>query len=623
MTNQENARDFTIKKGITTKLGVTIDQNGVNFAVAVPNNQPCNLLLFEKNQERPTHTLPLEKEGRKGDIAALFLEHFPVEKYVYQYEINHVILLDPYAKVIYGRDVWGRPAPESKCYCGFLYETFDWEGDTPLQIPYEEVIAYNLHVRGFTKDPSSKVKYKGTFEGLIEKIPYLKELGINQIELMPAYDFFEMVPRHSSFMDRFKTLEESDFTMNYWGYGEANYFTPKQSYSNYKNPVYSFKNLVKQLHINGIELIMEFYFVSGTNRNLIIDCIQFWVEEYHIDGVHINQEMASLLLLSSNPRLRKTKIMSQGFDVSQIYNEYDQIDFKNIAEYNNGFETAIRRFLKGDEDQLYNVLYHFRRNPDKCAVMNYITSHDGFTLKDLVSYDYKHNESNGENNRDGNNYNYSWNCGVEGKSRKRSIQELRAKQIKNALVLLLLNQGVPMLLSGDEICNSQNGNNNVYNHDDEISWVNWKSYEQNHFILDFIKQLVQFRKNHPILHMKRELRVMDYLSCGYPDISYHGKRAWYPEFENYNRQLGLLYCGKYTKTENKKEDKFLYLAMNMHWVEHEFGLPTLPPNLKWHLAINTNTTNEPSIYEEGTEPELKDQRILAIKARTILVLIGK
>jgi len=233
---------------------------------------------------------------------------------------------------------------------------------------------------------------------------------------------------------------------------------------------------------------------------------------------------------------------------------------------------------------------------------------------DLVSYDVKHNEANGENNRDGNNYNYSWNCGVEGPTRKKTILDLRKKQIKNALALLLLSQGVPKILSGDEIGNTQYGNNNPYCQDNEISCIDWSGEKKNKDILDYTKMLIQLRKEHNILHHKKELKIMDYYSCGYPDLSYHGKQAWYPEFENYNRQIGIMYCGKYAVNKNGKEDDFIYVAYNMHWIEHEFALPNLPKNKKWHAVMDTS----------AKVTELKNiQKSIKVNGRSVIILIGK
>jgi isoamylase len=615
MTDSNERANLKINKGITTALGVTMCKEGINFAIAVEDGITCSLFIYPEGYEEPVLTIDFKEEDKIGNIYCVLIENLKEGRYEYVYKLDQKNYLDSYARKITGREAWGQAVDESKVRCAFDVEVFDWENDKPLEIPYSEIIMYSLHVRGFTKHFSSKVKNKGTFEGIIEKIPYFKELGINQIELMPAYEFDEIIPRQDNRMEYKKFEANKQYAINYWGYTKANYFAPKASYSSHNNCIISFKNMVKELHKNKIEVIMEFYFKENTNQNLIIDCMNYWVEEYHIDGFHINSNAAPITALATSPRLSHTKIMTEDFELRKIYNESKQPKFKNLAEYNDGFLVDIRRFLKGDEDQLNNVTYRIRRNPDQCSAINYIASHNGFNLMDMVSYDVKHNEANGENNRDGNNYNYSWNCGVEGTTRRKAVIELRKKQMKNALILLLLSQGVPKIFGGDELGNSQKGNNNPYCQDNEISWVNWNQDKNYKDILEFTKMLIRFRKDHAILHHSRELKIMDYLSCGYPDLSYHGKKAWYPEFENYNRQIGIMYCGKYAMDENQKEDNFIYIAYNMHWIEYEFALPNLPKNKKWKVVIDTSMNTE--------EEQRVVKRNINVNERSIVVLLGK
>lgn len=615
ITGSNEEINLKVNKGITTALGVTMCKEGINFAVAVEGDKNCSLSIYDYGCEEPIVTLNFKKEDKIGDIYTIFIDNLPQGRYEYVYFIENKKFVDPYARRVSGREVWGQAVEESKLRGVLDFEEYEWENDKPLALPYHEIVMYSLHVRGFTKHSSSKVKNKGTFEGIIEKIPYLKELGINQIELMPAYEFDEIIPVKNNMMEYKRFDKNKQYAVNYWGYTKANYFAPKASYAQGNNCVTSFKNMVKELHRNKIEVIMEFFFPENVNQNMMIDCIKFWVEEYHIDGVHLNSNHTPLEVIATSPRLSQIKIMSEGFAVNRIYYEDTIPKYKNLAEYNDGFLIDARRFLKGDEEQLNEVAYRIRRNPDKCGVINYITNHNGFNLMDLVSYDVKHNEANGENNRDGNNYNYSWNCGVEGPTRKKTIIDLRKRQIKNALVLLILSQGVPKILSGDEIGNSQKGNNNPYCQDNEISWVDWNGVNKHEDLFKFTKDLIKFRNEHVIIHNKKELKIMDYLSCGYPDLSYHGKRAWYPEFENYNRQIGLMYCGKYAKNELGKEDDFIYIAYNMHWIEHEFALPNLPKDKKWKVIIDTSTNEE--------KTKIKVQKNIKVNGRSIVVLVGK
>ena len=332
-----------------------------------------------------------------------------------------------------------------------------------------------------------------------------------------------------------------------------------------------------------------------------------------------------LSTLAQDPLLSHTKIMSEGFQLEEIYEERHIPNFRNLAEYNDGFMLDVRRFLKGDEGQLAPFAWRARRNPSEYAVINYMANHNGFTLLDAVSYDEKHNEANGEENHDGTDYNYSWNCGEEGPSRKKKTLALRARQLRNAFVLLLLSQGTPLIYGGDERGNSQSGNNNVYCQDNELSWVNWKTGKAFGFLTDYVKGLIAFRRAHPVFHQKQELRMTDYLSCGHPDLSYHGKRAWLGDFENYSRSVGAFYGGDYIEANSggKETDSFFYVAYNMHWIPHEFALPDLPGKGNWKIAIDTGLEGTAGIYEEGKEPLLSDQRTVTVPERTILVLTGR
>lgn len=616
ITDSNEERKVLVSKGITTALGVTIYQEGINFAVSVKEGIVCRFLLYSYGSSEPILDYTFDKENKIGDIHTIFVKNLSQLKYEYIYMLNNDIYLDPYARILTGREEWGKVVNKLNLRCGFDLEAFDWEGDKPLRIPYHQVIMYSLHVRGFTMHPSSKVRHKGTFEGIIEKIPYLKELGVNQIELMPAYEFDEIIPRRENNMEFTKYLPDQQYTINYWGYTKANYFAPKASYTSGDDSAKAFKSMVKELHKNNIEVIMEFNFDDDVNQNIMVDCVKYWVEEYHIDGVHINSNGVPTTLLATMPRLSNTKIMSEDFDFRRIYKEERYPLYKNLAQYNDGFLIDARRFLKGDENILNSFTNRMRKNPKHCGVINYIASHNGFNLMDLVSYDVKHNETNGENNKDGTDYNYSWNCGVEGPTRKKSILRLRKQQIKNAYLLFLFSQGVPKINSGDEFGHTQMGNNNPYCQDNEISWIDWNKIIKQKELFEYIKTLILFRNEHPILHKSNELKIMDYLGCGYPDLSYHGEKAWYPDFDNESKQIGIMYCGKYELKENKKEDDFIYLAFNMNWEAKNFSLPSLPPNKKWRIALDTS-------QEVAMEKVITIQKNLNVKERSIVVLIGK
>lgn len=615
---------YAVREGDSKRPGVNRRGREVSFTVAVPDEKPCSLLLYRIGEEEPEAVLPMMPKKGYGDLRSLVIEGLPIRKYAYQYEIDGQIVTDPYARRITGREQWGQ-LPAQNAVRGLVTDgTYDWEGDAPLQLPWQEIVAYAAHVRGFTKDPSSKVRHRGTFRGLMEKIPYLKELGINQLQLMPIYEFAE-VQEESIYRRPLRLEEESQsLPINYWGYGDGFYFAPKASYASSSDPVRECKDLVKELHKNGIELILEFYFPKSVRMAMALDCIRYWVLEYHIDGVCVNRDAAPVEALAQEPLLSHTKILTESFELDTIYEERQNPRFRNLAEKNDGFMLDARRFLKGDEGASSSFVWRARRNPPRTGVLNYLAGHNGFTLMDALSYDAKHNEANGEDNRDGTDYNYSWNCGEEGPSRKKKILALRARQLRNAYVLLLLSQGTPMIYGGDERGNSQEGNNNAWCQDNPLSWVNWKTGAAFAFLPEYVRALIAFRRRHPIFWQDQELRQTDYLSCGYPDLSYHGRRAWFGDFENYSRSVGVLYAGEYVErnSSGEKRDDFFYVAYNMHWIPHEFALPDLPAGRRWQIALSTDPEGLEGIYPEGEEPLLSRQKTVEIPGRTILILRG-
>ncbi len=617
---------FGIKDGILHCPGVKKLGDDISFTVAVPDKKRCSLLLYERGSREVSASIPMGSSVRFGDLRCLQVEKLPAEKYEYNYLIEGQVRTDLYAPALAGREVWGScPRGDGALRGRLVFEEYDWDGDAPLHIPYHEVVAYVTHVRGFTKHTSSRVKKKGTFAGVAEKIPYLKELGINQLELMPVYEFAEMEEQDRKLVPLYPDSPPGEPRLNYWGYGKGYYFAPKASYSATGDPVRELKDLIRELHRNGIEIILEFYFPPGTKAGLILDCVRYWVTEYHIDGVHLNREHTPAELLAQDPLLSHTKIMTEYFCLEEIYEERYIPSFRNLAEYNSGFMTDARRFLKGDDGQIPAFTGRTRRNPSRQAVVNYIAGHNGFTLMDLVSYDEKHNEANGENNHDGPDSNYSWNCGEEGPSRKKWVLRMRFRQLRNAFVFLLLSQGVPFIYGGDEMGNSQSGNNNVYCQDNGLSWINWRTGKQISFLPEYVKKLIAFRRAHPIFHQEKELQATDYLSCGYPDVSYHGKHAWFGDFEQCSRIVGILYAGDYvaSNSQGAQRDDYFYVAYNMHWTPQEFALPSLPGKLLWRIAVNTSVEGADGIYPSGKEILLKEQRMITVPERTVIVLTGK
>lgn len=546
--------------------------NTMNFSVAVPQEKECQLLLYHAGEKKPCMSFGMKKSI--GEVRYIALEDIDPSEYEYNYEMDGEIVVDPYVKALAGREKWGqaRDVQMHEVRGKLDIKEYDWEGDAPLQLPYHSIIAYSLHVRGFTKHSSSKVKAKGTFRGVIEKIPYLKELGINQIQCMPVYDF-----------------EENLQYCNYWGYGDAYCFAPKGAYAYSKDAVNELKDMVKSCHREGIEVVLEMPFSGNVPKQMMEECLRYYMMEYHVDGFILNPSSAPMEGICADPILKKTKIMV----------------------HQTGFQTVMRRFLKSDEGMIPEVMYWLRHNSLGDRTYNYITNQNGFTLYDLVSYDGKHNEANGENNQDGPEYNYSWNCGVEGVTRKKDVLELRQQQIKNAFFLLLFAQGTPCILAGDEFENTQKGNNNVYCQDNPVGWLDWSKLEKKKELHDFVKKLIEIRKAYPVFWPEEEMRGIDQVSCGVPDVSYHGESAWRVPSEVSSRQLGVYYSGAAVGGDD------CFVAYNMHWQEHPFALPALSSGKKWYKIASTS---------EGVleEPELLDnQRLVEVAERTIMLVIGR
>lgn len=566
------------KRGNPAMLGVSRTQEGVNFAVASDTDRLC-LNLFKSGKKKPEYTIELGNEYRYGDVFAVEVSGVDFESLEYNYSRDGVSFPDEYAKVMSGVHEFGHAAKDACYKSKVLTQGFEWEEDRPLDIPYEDLILYRIHPRGYTRHSSSGVACRGTFEGIMEKIPYIRELGVNAVEFMPVYEF-EEVRKWSEDHTQQYALPPVD-KVNYWGYTTGQYFALKSAYTvlgkTSNDYTSEFKRLVKEFHKNNIEVIVEMYFPQDARINMISECVRYWVLEYHLDGIHINCSEDALKMIANDPLLARTKLFAPYWNNKGVNGSH-----KNLANYNGAYMNVIRKFLKGDENQLTAFVNAQKNNSRSIANINYISNHNTLSLNDMVSYDRKHNEVNGENNRDGEDFNNSWNCGVEGKSRKKAVNDLRMKQIKNALLMMFLSQGTPLIYGGDEFLNTTCGNNNPYCQDNEISWLNWRLAEKNKDVTEFIRQLIAFRKQHGVLHMREHLHEMDYKALGYPDVSYHGSNAWYSEFESYNRHIGIMYCGKYA------DDDFIYAGYNMHWEKHTLALPKLPEGYVWKKVLETD-----------------------------------
>lgn len=686
------------RRGRVLPFGATLVPNGVNFSIYSSAATSCTLVLFQKNGATPFAEIPLPDEFRVGNVYAIIVFGLDYENIEYGYKMDgpfdpqnghrfnsEIILSDPYAKAIGGRDVWRDVTNLERLYpfrSRLVFDDFDWEEDNPLETPMEDLIIYEIHVRGFTAHQSSGVRHRGTFAAIREKIPYLLDLGINCIELMPIYEFDEY--EHSR-----ENPETGELLVNYWGYSTLNFFAPKAGYAatgKYGMAVDELKTLIKELHRNGIEVILDvvfnhtaegdhrgptisfkgvdnktyymltpdgYYFnFSGTGntlncnhpvvRSMVLDCLRYWAAEYHIDGFRF--DLASILgraqdgsplnnpplleSLAHDPILAKCKLIAEAWDAGGLYQVGAFPAYGRWAEWNGKYRDAVRKFLKGEKNTVGQLSQCMQGSPemyiyrDTTAGINFITCHDGFTLYDLFAYNSKHNEANGENNQDGNNDNDSWNCGCEGETDDAGINFLRHKQVKNALAILMLSQGVPMILMGDEMGRTQYGNNNTYCHDNELNWLNWAFIEKNADLFAFARHIINFRRQHPVLRNKEHYRNRDYKNSGYADITFHGTKAWYADWSETNTVFAFMLDGDHAKNGYER-DNTIYVAINMYWDALDFNLPQLSENNKWHVAINTAMAHPETFYLRNEEPLLDNQNSFIVGARSVVVLIGK
>ncbi len=686
---------FNLLPGKPIPFGATvIPKVGVNFSVFSLHAVSCKLALFRKREKDPFAVIPFPNEFKIGNVFTMIVQDLNYVNIEYGYIMDgpyspkegHFfeptkVLLDPYAKVVGGRDVWGEEPDWNVPYQhrGQISadDGYDWDSDQQLDTPIQDLIIYEMHVRGFTKHPSSKVKNPGTYAGIIEKVPYFKKLGINCIELLPIFEFDEFFKIRGPII----TIS-GDHMKNFWGYDPIAYFAPKAGYASCAdgNQGKELKDMIKNLHMNGIEVILDVVFnhtgegkenipnlsfrgidnktyymtnsegnyrsFSGCHntvncnhpvvRQFILDCLRYWVSEYHIDGFRF--DLASIMCrdqdgtplgnpplveaISFDPVLKKCKLIAEAWDAAGMYQVGGFPSYGRWSEWNGKYRDDLRRFIKSDEGMIEAMVQRIQGSPDlykgrgTYASINFITCHDGFTLMDLVSYSQKHNKANGENNMDGSNDNHSWNWGFEGVTVDPETNKLRKRLIKNAVSILMLSHGVPMILAGDEIGRTQSGNNNAYCQDNEVSWVNWELLNANKDIYNFFEKMIAFRKAHPILKVKDHYETLDSLGSRYPEISFHGSRPWEYDCSYENRVLAVMFYDKHS------DNDIIYAAMNMHWESKEFNLPKLI-GMDWYCFANTSQSYPNDICEIGLERLLKNQSRILLEPRSIVILVGK
>lgn len=623
-----------VKEGNYFALGAAVTKDQITFTFQAEKEDSCCVVLVHK-ETGTRESVEAPAEYCLGSLRSVTISGVKAEEYDYLYEINGKEVLDPYAKAVSGREIWkdvNRKEKEYKVYGSFTNDSFSWGSDKTLEIPKSEMIMYKLHVRGFSMGNASAGKIKGTFTAVKNKIPYLKDLGITTVELMPVYEFEEMpvpvkvdmdVPDYVKWQQKSQDVikplvrpaEEKEEKINYWGYGPGNYFAVKASYAaEPKKASVEFKKLVKALHEKNIECVMEMFFPDDINQNLIIDVLRFWVKEYHVDGFHLLGGNIPTAAIVQDAILSRSKIFMADFGGYHMNGR----KYKNLYVYKEEYQYAARQLLNQYNCDIREFANQQKKQGEELGYVNFIATNNGFTLADLFMYSDKHNEANGENNCDGTDYNLSNNYGVEGPTRKRFINDLRRNKMRNAFMMLMFAQGVPLIWAGDEFGNSQNGNNNAYCQDNETGWVDWSGASKYKKEREFLKQLIEFRKSHSLIANENPYKFNDYRSFGTPDLSYHGENAWVSQLDPGKKSLGMLYAGAYAKKGEENSD--IYIGYNFYSEEVKLALPKLAKKKKWYLKMDSTNGEETILTEELL---MEEQQYVLVAPHSICMLIGK
>ena len=676
---------FEVRPGMYEVNGATAIPCGVNFTVYSYGATSCELLLFKRMEAEPYAVLKFPENYKIGKVYSMIVFGLNVHDFEYAYRMDgpydpkegllfnkNNTLLDIYAKAVAGQRLWGIPQMEGDVYrARVVKDDFDWKDSGQPLIPMEDLIIYEMHVRGFTKHDSSGVAHPGTFAGLKEKIPYLKELGINAVELMPIFEFDEM---------RDYRVVDDKPVMNYWGYNTVCFFAPNTSYTakvEYNKEGTELKELISALHENGIECILDvvfnhtaegdergpcfsfkgfdnniyymltpdgnYYNFSGCGNTLncnhpivhqmILECLRYWTTAYHVDGFRF--DLATILgrnedgspmskppLLQSlafDPILGNVKLIAEAWDAGGLYQVGSFPSWSRWAEWNGRYRDDMRNFLKGDFGMWEVAARRITGSQDiynpewrgNNASVNFLTCHDGFTLWDLYSYNEKHNEANGWGNTDGCDDNRSWNCGAEGDTADEGILTLRRRLAMNAFAVLMCSRGTPMFFSGDEFLNSQFGNNNAYCQDNEISWLDWKDLEKNRAHFEFCKYMAAFRKAHPVLR-----KFAGNSWCGFPEIQVMGADAE-------TKVLRVIYAGRIEVDDRGNgHDDIVCLAVNVFWEDQEFWLPSLQGGKVWYVAADTSGRYLPHYIPGQQGMNRLPENKVTVGARSVCIFVA-
>ncbi len=644
---------YRLLPGRPFPLGSCRRDGGVNFALPSSSAKSVVLCLHSKPNAPPKAKIPLLPTLNKtGDVWHIFIEGLPPSQ-VYSYLVTKhnkqraYALSDPYCQQLLSHNSWGSHAPSRYRPFSTVNEpcSFDWQGTKPLCRPLHELILYEMHVRGFTQDPSSKAIHPGTFLGVTEKIPYLLELGVNAIELLPVYEFNETEVQKVN-------PQTGEKLCNFWGYSPVSFFSPMQRYGTKQE----FQLMVRELHKAGIEVILDvvynhtgeggrggpfysfkgldkesyylmtpgkhYYNYSGcgntlnTNhaltRRFIVESLRYWVTEMHVDGFRF--DLASIFTRSPDkgkplnnppiieeitfdPILKSTKLIAEAWDAAGLYQVGSFPAHMRWAEWNGKYRDHVRCFIKGSGATAGQFATRISGSEDLYRAsgrspyhsINFITAHDGFTLHDLVSYNEKHNEANGEGNADGCNNNCSWNCGEEGATQSTEILSLRLRQQKNYLLALLLSQGVPMLHMGDEYSHTKQGNNNTYCQDSPLNWLQWAEEERSQELFFFTKSLIAFRHSHKLLQRTHYLSPQD--------VTWHGASPHQPQWDS--SILGM-------QLHDRENQQDLYSIFNAQNTPLTVEIPTSPEGSTWRLLCYTENRGAEAFFHLNHAPELSE-----------------
>lgn len=621
---------YTVKEGNYQSYGVQINKDGMIFTFEAEKEDECKIIFYGKKQEVQEEVL-VPAQYCRGAIRSVCITGVSSRHLCYNYEINGEVVTDPYANRIVGREKWNDARREDMNFqiCGgYASPEFEWGEDAAPEIPRHEMIMYKLHVRGFSMDAGIRGRSKGTFAAIKARIPYLKELGITTVEFMPVYEFEELVlseplelPDYINWQTEDADIIKPEMTrkpekVNMWGYVPGEYFAVKASYASTSDASFEWKELIRELHANGMECVMEMFFTEELNQNLILDALRYWVREYHVDGFHLLGDKLPITQIAQDAWLRRTKIFYTGYDAMLLEKESS---YPHLFVYTDEYFYPVRGMLNHMNGNLNAFVCQQRKQHKVQGFVNYIADNNGFSLMDIFCYAEKHNRANGEENCDGNNWNVSSNYGVEGRSGKKYICEIRERQLRNAIAILMLGQGVPLLFQGDEIGNSQGGNNNVYCQDNRIGWVNWKRNEKYAWLTEFVREMAAFRKAHPVIASEQPKSMNDFLRKGFPDLSYHGENAWISELPEERQAVGMMYCGAYEQLGDGTRDDDIYVGYNFHAGLSRLALPKLPDKKRWYLCMDTSRGMCSFLEKEERQEEAQ----VLIKGQSVIILIGK